>query len=74
MTIQFSFDTGTVSTQRIIDAFCTVYNYPLLVDGQPNPETKAAFAKRVVGQMIAGVVRQADMEAAQQQISSIKLT
>lgn len=37
---------------RVLDAFAAVYGYQPTIDGTPNPETKAEFAKR---QLIAHV-------------------
>jgi hypothetical protein len=38
---------------RVLEAICVLYGYAdTLSDGSPNPETKAAFAKRIVGRWI----------------------
>jgi hypothetical protein len=33
---------------RVINAVCSQYNYQATVNGSPNPETKAQFAKRMM--------------------------
>jgi hypothetical protein len=56
-TLTFTFDTGNVPTSEIVDALCATYNYQDTIDGQPNPETKAQFARKMVARMIGDVVR-----------------
>jgi hypothetical protein len=46
---------------RVVDAFAATYGYQPTIDGAPNPETKAAFAKRQVIAFIKRTV--ADREA-----------
>lgn len=63
-TLAFSFDTGTVPFSRIVDAFATAYNYQATIDGQPNPETKAQFTRRMVRQYIIEIVKSQEVQAA----------
>lgn len=52
-------------TNRVIDGFAKRYNYsPLLENGDPNPETKAQFAKRKVVEFIKQAVREAEIQDA----------
>jgi hypothetical protein len=55
-TLTFSFDTGAVPLSRIIDAFAKAYKYEAIINGAPNPETKAQFARRMVQLYIRDVV------------------
>ena len=58
-----SLDLGNAAqTNRIVNAIATTFGWPALVDGLPNPETKQAFAKRMVISWIKSHVR--DQEAA----------
>lgn len=54
-TLTFSFDTGPVTLSEIIDVFATAYNYQATVNGQPNPESKAQFTRRMVRQYIRDI-------------------
>lgn len=42
---------------RVIAAFVGRYNWPTTIDGVPNPETQAQFAKRMVAEFIRHTVR-----------------
>lgn len=70
-TLTFTYDTGAVPTSRILDAWALRYNYQATVPdpgvpGQiiPNPETKAAFAKRILKEQITAIVREVEAAAA----------
>lgn len=63
--ITFAYDTGTVPATKFVDAICTEYNYSAtLADGSANPETKAAFAKRMVRRILENIVKNQDIIAA----------
>lgn len=63
--LTFSFNTGNITTAKIIDAICLDKGYQAtLIDGTPNPETKAVFAKKVVGNFIKEMVFNQDRVAA----------
>jgi hypothetical protein len=78
--LTFSFDTGATPISRIVDAFALQHHYEaFLEDGvTPNPETKAQFAKRVIGRFIKDTVRAAETKAAEDAardgISDVPLT
>lgn len=64
-TLTFQFDTGNVPLIRIVDAICLEYNYQaVLADGTANPETKAIFAKKTIGNIIKNMVINQDKMAA----------
>lgn len=63
-TLTFTFDTGTITTAEILDAFAKAYNYQVTINGQPNPETKAVFARRQVRRYILDIVRSQRHDAA----------
>lgn len=64
-TFSISFDTGAVPLSRIYDAFAVAYGYQAtLPGGGTNPETKAQFARRMMGDHIKGVVKAQEREAA----------
>lgn len=46
---------------RVIDAYCAVYGYQATIDGQPNPETKAQYAKRMLLQNMKEVTLEYEM-------------
>jgi hypothetical protein len=52
---------------RVLDAVCGSLGYQDTVDGQPNPETKAQFVRRMLKQSIRDMVR--DYEARQYELS-----
>lgn len=55
----------TAIANRVIDGFCTRYNYtPILEDGTPNPETQAQFVKRKIIEYIKQAVREAEIQTA----------
>jgi hypothetical protein len=54
-TLNFSFDTGNVPVPEIVDAFASAYRYEETIDGQPNPESKAAFARRMIKNYIRDI-------------------
>lgn len=61
---QLTIDIPAGQTNRVLDAFATKYGYTgFLADGI-TPETKAAFAKRIVIKQIKDVVREAEAAAA----------
>jgi len=50
---------------RVLNGFAKRYNYsPTLENGDPNPETKAQFAKRKVIEFIKQAVREAEIQEA----------
>lgn len=52
-------------TPRVINGFAKRYNYsPTLENGDPNPETKAQFAKRKIIEYIKQSVKEAEMQDA----------
>lgn len=57
-----SIDTGSAAqTNRIVDAFCAVYNYQTTIPDNggtiPNPENKNQFAKRMLARYVKDVVK-----------------
>ncbi len=52
-------------TNRVINGFAKRYNYSATLEGgEPNPETKAQFAKRKVIEFIKQAVREAEIHEA----------
>ncbi|MCI0550615.1 MAG: hypothetical protein L0287_06650 [Anaerolineae bacterium] len=50
---------------RVVNGLCKRYNYSdTLEHGEPNPETKAQFAKRKVVEFIKRAVRDVEIESA----------
>ena len=47
----------------VIDAFCNQYNYQAVIEGQPNPQTKAQFALKQVDKYIIDVVKADKMKS-----------
>ncbi len=54
--LQFSYDTKTVPLGEIVDAFCGQCGYQDFIDGKPNLETRAQFARRMVKEYIINIV------------------
>lgn len=50
--VTFVFDTGSVTANDLNDTLALAYGYQDIINGQPNPETKAQFNKRMVGRKI----------------------
>jgi hypothetical protein len=68
-TLTLTYDTGAVSLSRIQDAIAAAYGYQTTIpDGNggtiPNPESKAQFARRMIGGHIKSVVRTQELAAA----------
>jgi hypothetical protein len=68
-TLSLTYDTGSVSLTRIQDAIAAAYGYQATIpDGNggtiPNPESKAQFARRMIGVHIKSVVRNQELAAA----------
>lgn len=55
---------------RVVDAICITHDYVDTINGLPNPETRGQFAKRMLIQMIKIWVRDAELRAARQTIST----
>jgi len=52
-------------TTRVLNGFAKRFNYsPTLENGSPNPETKAAFAKRKLIELIKQAVRESEIQDA----------
>ena len=72
-TLSFSFDTGSVSLSRIVDAVATVHGYNAEIgdpenpsESIPNPQTKAEFAEEVLKNIIIQIVRDAETRTARE--------
>lgn len=68
-TLSVSYDTGPVPLSRITDAFADAYGWTATITNGggvtvPNPETKAQFMRRKVGEYIRDVVRGQELDAA----------
>jgi hypothetical protein len=68
--LQFSFNTGSVPLSRIVNAICLEYNYKATIRGEANPETKAEFAKRMIGDHIRNIVYNQETELARKAAES----
>lgn len=52
-------------SNRVINGFCKRFNYSsTLEDGEPNPETKAQFAKRKLIEFIKQSIREVEIQDA----------
>lgn len=49
---------------RLEDAFAATYGYQAIINGQPNPETKAQHARRKIKEHVWSVVRASETRAA----------
>jgi len=49
---------------RVLNGFARRYGYAPTIDGEPNPETKAQFAKRKLIELIKQAVREAEVQEA----------
>ena len=72
--ITFTFDTGAVDPQSIVAAVCVAHGYDALIQGQPNPETPAQFARRKVKEFIISAVRARDRQAVLDTVKDIDLS
>lgn len=60
---------------RVNDAIAALFNYQATINGSPNPETKAQFARRMVIENLKRLVAQGESAAARRQAESqISLT
>lgn len=73
-TLTFSYNTGSVPLSRIVDGVAAAHNYQPLIDGQPNPESKADFARRMVAEQVKRWVRGQEEQAALAQITITDIT
>ena len=53
-----------VSIAEAIDLFCQHHGYQELINGNPNPESKAAFSKRVIAAKVAQQINNQRLENA----------
>lgn len=51
-------------TARVFDAFAAAYGYQATIDGQPNPQTRAQFARQKVIEFIKNTVKAQEAQAA----------
>jgi len=49
-------------TPQVVDALCADNNYQATIDGQPNPESRDAFALRMVKGYVTGGVKRGNRE------------
>ena len=63
-TLNFSYSTGNVTLTRINDALGETFGYEERIDGETNPETKAQFNRRKVGEWIMARVKEGEVRAA----------
>lgn len=63
---------------RLVDAICETHGYEATINGQPNPETKNAFAKRMYAIQMRDTVREYErleaLKVAQSSLTSIDIT
>jgi hypothetical protein len=78
-TLTFSYDTGNVSLSRIVEALAVAYHYQVTIpDPQnpnetiPNPESKAAFGRRMIKELIIEQVRKGEHMAAMAAVQTIE--
>jgi hypothetical protein len=50
--------TPAAALTRAVDAICALYGYQTLINGNPNPETRNNFAKRIVAEWVKAQVVQ----------------
>lgn len=57
MAVTISLQLSDAAAAEVVNALCAQYNYQATDgDGQPNPETPAQFARRMLIQWVKGVV------------------
>jgi len=53
---KFTFETSDDNAKRFVDAICGLNGYSDTLEGSPNPETRAAYAKRKTKEWMVGTV------------------
>jgi len=71
-TTDITFQVNTDHLQRFIDGISAHYGYRDEVDGEPNPETRAAYGKRKIRQEWVHRVKRQERIAAEAAISAIE--
>ena len=64
----FSVEIADEDVNRVIEALCVNYNRPELVNGSENPETKPAFANRIVRHFLTEHVRKYELDILKQSL------
>ena len=54
---QIIFNIPDTELNRVVDCITGQYNYQPVINGQPNPETKGVFTKRMIKHFIINTVR-----------------
>lgn len=49
---------------KVVDGMCINYNYEPLINGLPNPETKAVFARRMLIELLKRAVAAGEAKTA----------
>jgi hypothetical protein len=62
-----SFEMSAEHLTRLVNALCESHGYQATIDGQPNPETKAVFAKKIAANILRNIVRQWENDKARQE-------
>ncbi len=52
--------------QLVVEAICSTQGYQVIYGGEPNPETRAQFAKRMIIEYIKSMVRLHERRVAEQ--------
>ena len=59
-------------TQRVLNGIASRYHYsPILENGNPNPESKGQFAKRMIIEFLKKAVKDAEVEDARNDAATI---
>jgi hypothetical protein len=66
-----SFEMSAEHLTRLVNALSEAHGYQATIDGQPNPETKAAFAKKVAASILRGEVLSYETQKARQAVSAV---
>lgn len=77
-TLTLTFDTGSIPLATITDALADSHQYQATINGSPNPQTKAQFARQVVQDFVTRTVtdylREQAKTAAANGVTPITLT
>lgn len=63
-TTAISINIDNTQLTRVITAMCTAGNYQTTINGQPNPQTPAQFAKQMVATYVLNAVKQVETQTA----------
>lgn len=69
-TLTLTYDTGSVTLTDLNDTLALELGYEPIINGAPNPETKAQFNRRIIGQRLREMYRSAKRRQAYAEVES----